>query len=279
MNIRNLTTWDRLQALEMPSTGASFPFADRLARDNGWTQDFAVRAIEEYRKFCFLATHAGHPVTPSDQVDQVWHLHLLYSQHYWEALCGEALGTPLHHGPTRGGLAEVRKFNDWYQRTLDSYRRYFGEPPPELWPDAAERFDRRHLYVRIDKRDTITIDRRLARRVMGFSGIAMAGIGVAACASNSSHAEGQFSIATSFIWLLVAIAAVVMVLGAATAKADEVTHDPDEKRDDAKAKRDEGGPGCGGGGGGGDGGGGGGDGGCGSGGCGGGGCGGCGGCG
>ena len=36
----------------------------------------APGAIEEYRKFVFLALVAGHQITPSDQVDQVWHLHL-----------------------------------------------------------------------------------------------------------------------------------------------------------------------------------------------------------
>ena len=95
---------------------------------------FAARAIEEYRKFCFLAVHAGHPVTPSDEVDQVWHLHLLYSRHYWDALCRDTLETPLHHGPTQGGVAEDRKFHDWYEATLASYRRYFGEPPQDSGP-------------------------------------------------------------------------------------------------------------------------------------------------
>ncbi|MCX5952813.1 MAG: hypothetical protein NTZ40_04815 [Cyanobacteria bacterium] len=36
----------------------------------------APGAIEEYRKFVFLALVAGHQITPSDQVDQVGHLHL-----------------------------------------------------------------------------------------------------------------------------------------------------------------------------------------------------------
>jgi hypothetical protein len=43
-------------------------------RANGWSRPFALRAIEEYRKFVFLALVADHQVTPSDQVDQVWHL-------------------------------------------------------------------------------------------------------------------------------------------------------------------------------------------------------------
>lgn len=99
MNERERKTWSGLRALDFNAADAVLPFSARLARDNGWSRAFAERAIEEYRKFCFLAVHAGHPVTPSDEVDQVWHLHLLYSRHYWDALCrdvlesGDAIGT------------------------------------------------------------------------------------------------------------------------------------------------------------------------------------------
>ena len=40
--------WRRLAALEFDVPGASLPFTTRLARDNGWTEEFAKRAIEEY---------------------------------------------------------------------------------------------------------------------------------------------------------------------------------------------------------------------------------------
>src|SRR5687768_3540360 len=126
MNIQELKTWNRLGALDLDAADSALPFSARLARDNAWSADFASGAIEEYRRFCFLAVHAGHPVTPSDEVDQVWHLHLLYSQHYWEALCRDTLEMPLHHGPTKGGAAEHHKFTDWYGATRASYRRYFG---------------------------------------------------------------------------------------------------------------------------------------------------------
>src|SRR6185503_12596968 len=150
MNIQELTTWNRLKTLDFDAAAAALPFSVRLARDNAWSRDFAVRALEEYRKFCFLAVHAGHPVTPSEEVDQVWHLHLLYSRHYWETLCRDTLAMPLHHGPTEGGADEGRKFHSWYGSTLESYRRYFGEPPAELWPAGDERFHERHDFVRID---------------------------------------------------------------------------------------------------------------------------------
>lgn len=143
---------DRLDEFQFDTGGASLSFSRRLARENGWTHGEAHRAIREYRRFLFLAMHAGHPVTPSDQVDQVWHLHLCYTRSYWTRLCGEVLGVPLHHEPTQGGAAEGEKFDDWYARTMESYRRFFGEPPADLWPPASRRFGEDLHFRRVNVR-------------------------------------------------------------------------------------------------------------------------------
>lgn len=136
--------WSRLSAFELDRQDAGFPFTSRLAREQAWTHAEAARAILEYKRFLFLAMTAGHPVTPSEAVDQVWHLHLLYTRSYWKELCGEVLGRELHHEPTQGGEEENAKFTDWYARTLESYRVQFGEPPPaDLWPSPADRMARK----------------------------------------------------------------------------------------------------------------------------------------
>ncbi|MEM7340930.1 MAG: hypothetical protein AAF467_19900 [Actinomycetota bacterium] len=148
--------WAALDRFEVDEPGAdggspSLGFADRLARDNGWSLAYALRVIHEYKRFVYLSQRCGHPVTPSDEVDQAWHLHLLYTQSYWERMCGEVLDHPLHHGPTRGGRAEGTKYDDWYRRTLDSYRTWFGaEPPADIWPDATARFADASQWVRVN---------------------------------------------------------------------------------------------------------------------------------
>ena len=130
----------------------AFPFAARLARENGWSTGLAARTIGEYRRFVFLAIAAGHPVSPSDQVDQVWHLHLLYTESYWNRFCRDTLGMSLHHHPTKGGDEEREKFRDWYAETLDSYRRFFvTEPPADIWPNAVVRFGEDILYQRVNR--------------------------------------------------------------------------------------------------------------------------------
>jgi uncharacterized protein (TIGR04222 family) len=142
--------WDKIQAFDLDA-GAQFSFSKRLARDNGWPHDFALRVCQEYKKFLYLACTAGHPITPSDEVDQAWHLHLTYSRSYWDELCAKVLERPFHHEPTRGGQAEGVKFENWYERTLDSYRKAFGaEPPPDIWPSSAIRFGEAPHFRRVN---------------------------------------------------------------------------------------------------------------------------------
>lgn len=146
------TLWERLRTLELDDPQSAYSFSDRLARENGWTKEHALRAIAEYKRFLLLLCVAGHPCTPSDAVDQVWHLHLLYTHAYWDELCGRVLRRELHHSPTRGGARESARFGGEYEATLASYRRVFGEEAPaDLWPSAAERF-RAEAYVRVDRR-------------------------------------------------------------------------------------------------------------------------------
>lgn len=142
---------EALEAFRVGTGTEALTFEGRLARENGWSLAFAHRVMDEYRRFLFLARFAGHEVTPSDEVDQAWHLHLTYTRSYWEDLCGQVLGRPLHHGPTRGGVSEDARYEGAYARTLASYERFFGEPAPaDVWPAGEERFQDARRFRRID---------------------------------------------------------------------------------------------------------------------------------
>lgn len=157
MNASEENLWSRINSYEFDALDVALPFSARLARDNNWSVDFAKRAIDEYKKFVFLAMTAGHPVTPSDEVDQVWHLHLLYTRSYWEDF-SRILGKPLHHGPTLGGADEGRKFHAWYENTLCSYLKVFAVAPPgDIWPEPARRFDDAQQFKRINTRTSWVI--------------------------------------------------------------------------------------------------------------------------
>jgi len=174
----------QLERFEFSPPQAVLTFERRLARENGWTPAYAVRVVTEYRRFLFLALRAGHPVTPSEAVDQAWHLHLVYTESYWNDLCRDLLGQPLHHGPTRGGSGEQAKYEDWYERTLASYRRLFrAEPPRDIWPEAAERFGEAPFHQRVNLRRNWVIPRpevwrRLVRRVRRVGTEMRAGRGI-----------------------------------------------------------------------------------------------------
>ncbi len=154
--------WQALEHYEIGPQGAAFGFAARLARENGWTAAQTDRVIVEYRRFAFLAATADHPVTPSDAVDQAWHLHLTYSRDYWERFCPEVLGRALHHGPTAGGDAEEHRFLAQYAQTLAAYETTFGESAPsDLWPPAAQRLRDDPRARRVHPRDAWIVPKSL----------------------------------------------------------------------------------------------------------------------
>lgn len=140
MTERQLERWKKLQNFQLDDPNADFSFSDRLARENDWSLLYCHRAIDEYKKFIFLATFADHAVTPSDEIDQVWHLHLLYTQSYWQEMCAGILGTEIHHGPTKG-IQQRENFKHQYSKTLASYQHFFKESPPDdIWPEVSKRF-------------------------------------------------------------------------------------------------------------------------------------------
>jgi len=144
--------WEKVQAFDPDDPDSSFTFSDRLARENGWRLDYALRVITEYKKFIFLICIAPHTLTPSDEVDQAWHLHLLYTRSYWEDLCEKILHRKIHHGPTKGGRQEGMKYRDLYERTKAFYAEKFGAPPPaDIWPGTETRF-REIDFVRVNRR-------------------------------------------------------------------------------------------------------------------------------
>jgi hypothetical protein len=103
MGPENAALLERIDAFSLDLPEAELSFSERLARDNGWSHSYARKVIVEYKRFAFLAVAAGHPVTPSEDVDQAWHLHLCYTESYWTHFCREVLGRQLHQRADQGG--------------------------------------------------------------------------------------------------------------------------------------------------------------------------------
>ena len=171
--------WQRLAEYSIGPKDVALDFPGRLARENRWGRAFTDRVIGEYKRFCYLAVAGDEEVTPSDAVDQVWHLHLTYSREYWDEFCPNVLGAELHHGPTAGGAREKSRFYDQYAATLAAYEEAFGEAPPaDIWPDAKRRFVRDPRAFRVNPNDGMVLDQRHA--ILGAVAWVALGMGIAA---------------------------------------------------------------------------------------------------
>jgi hypothetical protein len=145
--------WDKIRRFPIDIGSGPSTFAARLAREQGWTASFTTLAIGEYRRFLLLfaleqrrqkqspAQSGSRPnvhIVPSPAVDEVWHLHLLYTHSYWDVLCRGILDAPLHHVPADGSKGEAESLDQVYRHTLEIYERVFGGPAPSsVWPRAG----------------------------------------------------------------------------------------------------------------------------------------------
>ncbi|MGD8782817.1 MAG: hypothetical protein PVG75_00185 [Thioalkalispiraceae bacterium] len=167
--------WNKLRTYQFDQPGSVLNFSKRLQRENGWDEIYTQRVLEEYLRFMFLSRFAGHSVTPSDQVDQAWHLHLLYSDEYFNNFCPNYLGEVVHHGPTQGGTKENNKYKNWYSKTLFTYKQIFGESPPkDIWPGSAERFQDAAAFRRVNMANMIQVKRRIFDSLVTITIVALA---------------------------------------------------------------------------------------------------------
>lgn len=132
--LQNDPLWNRLQVFSLDNADAIFPFSGKLAKQENWTEEFTQKAIGEYKKFIYLCCTLPNGASPSEIIDKVWHLHLTYTEEYWEKFCPDVLHRKLHHHPSKGGKDETEKHRKWFEETLKSYQEIFRQaPPPEIW--------------------------------------------------------------------------------------------------------------------------------------------------
>lgn len=126
----------------------------------GWAADFALAAVEEYRRFLVLKLVLqdwdADILSPAALIDRIWHVHILDTrnyaedcrhifdvlgpaQHSSEAAGISAVNNPLfqfvHHSPA---MAHDDKGEERLRNTLQAYRAHFNaEPDPLYWSDTA----------------------------------------------------------------------------------------------------------------------------------------------
>ncbi|HJZ90069.1 MAG TPA: hypothetical protein VKE40_04305, partial [Gemmataceae bacterium] len=201
MNTATRELYVRIRAFSIDEGQPVLSFETRLARENDWSIAFARRVEAEYKRFVFLAMTSGHAVTPSTVVDEAWHLHLMYTRSYWQRFCGDVLGRPLHHEPTRGGPDEDAKFRRQYQQTLTAYRETFDEDPPaDIWPRPSAR----------PGPGCPIVSKSVARR----AGLATAALACVVTVTGCGAAMNPFDLpGVTFLKFLIPLLAVALIIG------------------------------------------------------------------
>lgn len=195
--------WQKLSELQLDDSNTTLPFSKRLARENRWSSKFTGKVVEEYKKFIYLVATVDTELTPSDQVDQAWHLHLVYTCSYWHKLCESILGFELHHLPTKGGMTEQTRFMDQYKETLRQYQLAFGhEPDPEIWPSVEERFNNIEGFIRINNEKSWIVPKP-SLTTLRLIAVCSVPLYVASCAESADVSDMWF-------WLKVAIGGYVL---------------------------------------------------------------------
>lgn len=123
--------WKQIQQFEFDQNAGEYGFYIRLADENAWSMHFTQLAVEEYKKFMYLAAVSDQMVSPSETVDVVWHQHLIFTQSYG-SFC-KILGKQIPHIPSTHALEEATKFKLAKERTKSLYEQYFGEQPETIW--------------------------------------------------------------------------------------------------------------------------------------------------
>ena len=123
----------RILNFNIHSKGDSSIFISKLMSENGWSKDFALQALSEYKKFIYLLYISDERLSPSMVIDKVWHCHLTFTQSYWLDLCRDTLNKDIHHIPS--SLNDIDKQQDSlsYERALKLYQVHFGNPNLKIW--------------------------------------------------------------------------------------------------------------------------------------------------
>jgi hypothetical protein len=89
----NTGLWEKIQHIDLQL------IIDRLQLKYHWSQKRIKKVIARYRQFLYIAAVCEDSLSPSKEVDLVWHNHILHTKKYAYD-CKKTFGYFLHHLPT-----------------------------------------------------------------------------------------------------------------------------------------------------------------------------------
>jgi hypothetical protein len=137
-----LIKYEDFKSFQVNSDDLKGSFLFKLANENVWTIEFSELVYHEYLRFIYLCALSEDMLVPSKVIDQVWHLHLSYTNSYWIEMCEGIFDKNIYHVPSDGSECDRRKLFESYQSTLHLYREVFDEEPPSnIWGRSNLGFD------------------------------------------------------------------------------------------------------------------------------------------
>jgi hypothetical protein len=102
--------------------------ADQLRKHN-WSPQYANEVFNEYEKFLYLRSKNSN-VSPSNDIDIVWHQHILNTEHY-RNYCNTKFGKFIDHNPVDSFDQDKRQQR--LKTTITDYTTKFGIPTSTVW--------------------------------------------------------------------------------------------------------------------------------------------------
>ena len=98
--------WNRVSQINLN------PIRDRFIFKHKWAKERIEKALEDYRKFLyFCVMFPGGHLEPTNDVDQIWHDHILHMKKY-ESDCHLLCGRTIYHNPFPASKDAGAKLSD-----------------------------------------------------------------------------------------------------------------------------------------------------------------------
>lgn len=110
------------------------PIINKMVSHQDWTLEEALEAAKQYRNWLILTVkYDNQQLPPSEEIDEVWHNHILDTQKY-RADCERIFGGFRDHYPYFGidDKSTLSDLDDAFAQTNALYAKEFGEPIYEV---------------------------------------------------------------------------------------------------------------------------------------------------
>lgn len=102
----------------------------KVQQDQEWDEEQLGQAIKDYQRYLYLLKrYPNRPLCPSDDIDQMWHQHILFTVKYAKD-CQNIFGYFQHHHPYFGlARADKATVARNVRLTISLFEKEFGEAP------------------------------------------------------------------------------------------------------------------------------------------------------